>query len=80
MTAALLTTEPLVLVDLEDLAEADLDADLAERLALTGAVSSRADVPVPAADAAALADSIRAAGAGAAAVHALGARATVLTR
>jgi hypothetical protein len=39
MTAAPQPAEPIVLVDVEDLAEADLDADLAERLELDGRVS-----------------------------------------
>ncbi len=43
MTAAALPTEPIVLVDVEDLAEADLDADLAERLELEGRVYLRPD-------------------------------------
>ncbi|SNS83188.1 hypothetical protein SAMN06893096_108217 [Geodermatophilus pulveris] len=80
MTAAPLTTEPLVLVDVVDLAEADLDADLAERLVLTGAVAPRADVPATAAEAIALARSIRGAGAAALVVHALGGRAAALAR
>ncbi|WNV73969.1 hypothetical protein [Geodermatophilus sp. DSM 44513] len=85
MTAALLTTEPLVLVDVEDLAEADLEADLAERLALCcpgsrGPVPTRGDVPVTPADAVALAAGIHRAGAAAVAGHHLGARAALLTR
>ena len=43
MTAAPRSTEPIVLVDVDDLAEADLDADLAERLELDGRVSPRSD-------------------------------------
>ena len=43
MTAAALPTEPIVLVDVEDLADADLEADLAERLEVDGWVSLRPD-------------------------------------
>ncbi|HYX96587.1 MAG TPA: hypothetical protein VE823_16100 [Geodermatophilus sp.] len=38
------STDPIVLLDVEDLAEADLDADLAERLGLEGRVHLRPDV------------------------------------
>lgn len=41
MTAAALPTEPIVLVDVEDLADADLEADLAERLEVDGWVFLR---------------------------------------
>ncbi|MGY1763787.1 hypothetical protein ACI79G_22235 [Geodermatophilus sp. SYSU D00779] len=37
------STDPIVLLDVEDLAEADLDADLAERLELEGRVYLRPD-------------------------------------
>ncbi len=43
MTAATRSTEPIVLLDVDDLAEADLDADLAERLELDGWVFLRSD-------------------------------------
>ena len=43
MTAATLPTDPIVLLDVEDLAEADLDADLSERLELDGWVFLRSD-------------------------------------
>ena len=43
MTAATSSTEPIVLLDVDDLAEADLDADLAERLELDGWVFLRPD-------------------------------------
>ena len=43
MTAATHSTDPIVLVDVDDLAEADLDADLAERLELDGWVLLRSD-------------------------------------
>jgi hypothetical protein len=43
MTAAPRSTEPIVLVDVDDLAEADLDADLAERLELDGRVCPRSN-------------------------------------
>ncbi|SHN78724.1 hypothetical protein SAMN05660350_02671 [Geodermatophilus obscurus] len=43
MTAAPRSTDPIVLLDVEDLAEADLDADLAERLELDGSVFPRPD-------------------------------------
>jgi hypothetical protein len=43
MTAATSSTEPIVLLDVDDLAEADLDADLAERLELDGWVFPRPD-------------------------------------
>ncbi|SET26791.1 hypothetical protein [Geodermatophilus poikilotrophus] len=43
MTAAPRSTEPIVLLDVDDLAEADLDADLAERLELDGRVFPRPD-------------------------------------
>ena len=43
MTAAALPTEPIVLVDVEDLADADLEADLAERLEVDGWVFLRPD-------------------------------------
>ncbi len=44
MTAATRATDPIVLLDVDDLAEADLDADLAERLELDGWVFLRPDV------------------------------------
>ncbi|MGY1593221.1 hypothetical protein ACI79D_14700 [Geodermatophilus sp. SYSU D00708] len=66
MTAALLTTAPFALRDVEDLAEADLDAHLAERLDEAGRV------PGAPAEARTLAATI---GAAALAAHALGARA-----
>ena len=91
MTAAPLPTEPVVLVDVEDLAEADLEADLAERLELDGRMSPRPDAagapadqarrPVSGtgpAEAVSLAWAIRRGGAAAAAVHALGLKAAVL--
>jgi hypothetical protein len=56
------STDPVVLRDVEDLAEADLDADLAERLESEGRVYSPAD-------AVALAEAIRREGADAAAAH-----------
>ena len=62
MTTALLPTALIALRDVEDLAEADLDADLAERLESEGRVYSPAD-------AVALAEVIRRAGAAAAAAH-----------
>ncbi|MGR6965069.1 hypothetical protein ACU610_11450 [Geodermatophilus sp. URMC 61] len=37
------STDPVVLLDVEDLAAADLDADLTERLALEGRVYLRTD-------------------------------------
>ena len=40
---AALPTDPIVLVDVEDLAEADLEADLAERLELDGRVFGNSD-------------------------------------
>ncbi len=43
MTAAARPTDPIVLLDVDDLAEADLDADLAERLELDGRVFLRPD-------------------------------------
>ena len=43
MTAATLATDPIVLLDVDDLAEADLEADLTERLELDGCVFLRAD-------------------------------------
>ncbi|TFV61241.1 hypothetical protein E4P41_10005 [Geodermatophilus sp. DF01-2] len=42
-TTAALPTAPIVLCDVEDLAEADLEADLAERLELAGWVWLRSD-------------------------------------
>jgi hypothetical protein len=88
------STDPIVLLDVEDLAEADLDADLAERLGLEGRVHLRPDVvgapadevrvvagagPRPTpADAVSLAEAIRRGGAAAAAVHDLGPEAAVL--
>jgi hypothetical protein len=59
------STDPIVLRDVEDLAEADLDADLAERLESEGRVYR-------ASDAVALAWAIRRGGAAAAAAHDLG--------
>jgi hypothetical protein len=66
MTAALLPTAPFALRDVEDLAEADLEADLAERMEEAGWVRSAP------AEAQAIAASI---GAAALAAHSLGARA-----
>ena len=43
MTATRLSSDPIVLRDVDDLAEADLDADLAERLELGGWVFLRGD-------------------------------------
>ena len=43
MTPATPATGPIVLLDVEDLAEADLDADLAERLEPAGRVVLRTD-------------------------------------
>ena len=43
MAADTTPTDPIVLVDVDDLAEADLDADLAERLELDGRVCLRPD-------------------------------------
>jgi hypothetical protein len=43
MTAATRATDPIVLLDVDDLAESDLDADLAERLELDGWVFLRSD-------------------------------------
>ena len=43
MNAATPSTDPIVLLDVDDLAEADLDADLAERLELDGWVFLRPD-------------------------------------
>jgi hypothetical protein len=43
MTATTRSTDPIVLVDVDDLAEADLEADLAERLELDGWVLLRPD-------------------------------------
>ena len=68
------STDPIVLLDVEDLAEADLDADLAERLELEGRVYLAPD----AADAVSLAEAIRRGGAAAAAVHDLGPEAAML--
>ncbi|WP_100500187.1 hypothetical protein [Geodermatophilus chilensis] len=45
-----LSTDPIVLLDVEDLAEADLDADLAERLEQEGRVYLRPDAAGAAAD------------------------------
>ena len=72
------STDPVVLVDVDDLAEADLDADLAERLAADGRVFSHPDAAGAPADAVSLAEAIRRAGAAVAAVHALGLRAAML--
>ena len=93
MTPATPATGPIVLLDVEDLAEADLDADLAERLEPAGRVVLRTDAagapadevrrlvpgtgPGPA-DAVSLAWAIRRGGAAAAAVHDLGLRAAML--
>jgi hypothetical protein len=66
MTAATRSTtspDPIVLLDVDDLAEADLDADLAERLELDGRVFLRPDGAVS------LAEAIRRGGAAAASVH-----------
>ena len=87
------STDPIVLLDVEDLAEADLDADLAERLELEGRVYLRPEAagapadevrrpgtgprPTPA-DAVSLAWAIRRGGAAAAAVHDLGLKAAML--
>jgi hypothetical protein len=65
------STDPIVLLDVEDLAEADLDADLAERLELEGRV-------YPGPDAVSLARAIRRGGAAVAAVHDLGPEAATL--
>jgi hypothetical protein len=43
MTATTRSTDPIVLLDVDDLAEADLEADLAERLELDGWVFLRPD-------------------------------------
>ena len=43
MTAATRPTDPIVLLDVDDLAEADLEADLAERLEVDGWVFLRPD-------------------------------------
>ncbi len=43
MTATRLSPDPIVLLDVDDLAEADLEADLAERLELGGWVFLRRD-------------------------------------
>ena len=45
MTATTRSTDPIVLLDVDDLAEADLEADLAERLELDGWVLLRPDGP-----------------------------------
>jgi hypothetical protein len=74
------STDPVVLVDVDDLAEADLDADLAERLEAEGRVSLRPDAAGAPADAVSLAEAIRRAGAAVAAVHALDLRAAALAR
>ena len=76
MTAA---TEPIVLLDAEDLAEADLDADLAARL--DGWVTLRgeaAGAPDGRADAVPLAGAVHRGGAAAAAAHEPGLRAAML--
>ncbi len=78
MTAATLRTDPIVLLDVDDLAEADLDADLAERLELDGRVFRRPDAAGAAADAASLAEDVLRAGAAAASAHELGPRAATL--
>jgi hypothetical protein len=70
--------DPVVLVEVDDLAEADLDADLAERLTADGRVFPRPDPAGAPADAVALAEAIRRSGAAAAAVHDLGPGAAVL--
>jgi hypothetical protein len=44
------STDPVVLVDVDDLAEADLDADLAERLEAEGRVFLRPDAAGASAD------------------------------
>jgi hypothetical protein len=44
------STDPVVLVDVDDLAEADLDADLAERLEVDGRASLRPDAAGASAD------------------------------
>jgi hypothetical protein len=67
MSAALLPTVPFALRDVEDLADADLEADLADHLEAAGWVV----------DAQAVAEST---GAAALAAHALGARARDLLR
>ena len=72
------STDPVVLVDVDDLAEADLDADLAERLAADGRVFPHPDAAGAPADAVSLAWAIRRAGAAVAAVHDLGLRAAML--
>jgi hypothetical protein len=48
--AATPSTDPVVLVDVDDLAEADLDADLAERLEADGRVLQCPDAAGAAAD------------------------------
>ncbi|SFL08428.1 hypothetical protein [Geodermatophilus ruber] len=63
----------IVLTDIDDLAEADREADLAERLE----EAARGERPGPA-DAVALARAIRRGGAAAGAVHALGPGAAIL--
>ncbi len=78
MTAARLRTAPIVLLDVDDLAEADLDADLAERLELDGRVFRRPDAAGAAEDAVSLAEDVLRAGAAAAAAHDLGPGAATL--
>lgn len=89
-----LPTDPVVLVDVEDLAEADLEAELAERLELDDRVSVHPDGAAPAdgvgrpvpgtgprpgpADAVSLAWAIHRDGAAAVAAHRLGHEAAVL--
>jgi hypothetical protein len=65
MTAALLPTAPFAVRDVEDLTDADLEADLAERMAEAGWVLSAP------ADVRSLAASIAASGAAAASAHTL---------
>ncbi len=79
------STDPVVLVDVDDLAVADLDADLAERLEADGRAFLRPDAAGASADdeqrlvagtgpadAVSLAETIRRGGAAVAAVHDLG--------
>jgi hypothetical protein len=78
MTAAPLATDPIVLRDVDDLAEADLEADLAERLELGDRVLLRPDAGGVPADAVSLAWAIRRGGAAAASAHDLGSEAAML--
>jgi hypothetical protein len=73
MTTAIapLTSDPIVLCDVDDLAEADLEAELAERLEAAAALSVGSD-------AVSLAWAICGDGPAAAAAHVLGSRASIL--